>query len=125
MIAALSMAEKAMALGRDALEILAVEIVPVIRRMLAAASLLKRGQGEQAIASGLGLPPGSKLASRAIDGARRYGLIALERAHRSSCILDESIKRGLVKETREALSQLMMELGGGEASSDSRRASRR
>jgi DNA polymerase III delta subunit len=106
----LTMVERATALGRDTLEILAVELTPILRRMLTAADVLAAGKSPQAAASALGMPPGSSFAMRAIDGARRFGAVRLERAHRNLSVLDASIKDGRVKETREALCGLIMDL---------------
>lgn len=109
--------ERATAVGRDELEILGVEVVPVIRRMMVAAAILANGQGTQAVAAALGMAPGSHLAAQAIDGARRFGSASLARAHRAVCELDASIKAGLVKEAREALAELIIELLGDERKS--------
>jgi len=106
----LTMVERATALGRDTLEILAVELAPILRRMLTAADVLATGKSPNAAATALGMPPGSSFAMRAIDGARRFGAVRLERAHRNLSALDASIKDGRIKETREALCGLIMEL---------------
>ncbi|MGH7907304.1 MAG: DNA polymerase III subunit delta [Candidatus Binataceae bacterium] len=108
----LIMLDRAMANGRDALEILGVEIVPVLRRMMVAASVLEEGRNATAAAAALKMAPGSNLAARSIEGARRFGAARLSRAHHAACSLDASIKNGLVKETREALAGLIIELGG-------------
>ncbi|HUY18383.1 MAG TPA: hypothetical protein VMV15_04075 [Candidatus Binataceae bacterium] len=110
LVAALGMLERAMAVGRDALEILGVEIVPTLRRMMLAAALLRSGKSAGGVAAALGMAPGSQLAARAVDGARRFGAERLRRAYQAACDLDASIKAGLTSETREALAGLLIDL---------------
>lgn len=110
LVAALGMLERAMAVGRDALELLGVEIVPTLRRMMLATALLRTGKSVSGVAAALGMAPGSQMAARAVDGARRYGADRLRRAHQAACDLDASIKAGLTSETREALARLLIDL---------------
>ncbi|MBF6567364.1 MAG: hypothetical protein IVW54_00640 [Candidatus Binataceae bacterium] len=110
-LAALGMLDRAMGVGRDALEILGVELVPTLRRMMLAAALLRKGKSASGVAAALGMPPGSHLAAQAVDGARRYGG-GLSRAYQAAIGLDASIKSGLVSETREALARLLIDLIG-------------
>lgn len=110
LVATLGMLERAMAVGRDALEILGVEIVPTLRRMMLAAALLRTGKSVSGVAAALGMAPGSQMAARAVDGARRFGAERLRRAHQAACELDASIKAGLTSETREALARLLIDL---------------
>jgi DNA polymerase III delta subunit len=110
LLAALGMLDRAMAVGRDALEILGVEIVPTLRRMMVAAALLGAGKSVSGVAAALGMAPGSPMAARAVDGARRYGADRLRRAYQAACGLDASIKAGLTSETREALARLLIDL---------------
>jgi len=108
--AALAQLGRALALGRDAFEILAVEVIPVMRRMMIAASTLAARGGTDDVAAALGVQPTSGLATRAIEGARRLGLPRLERAYRRACELDAGFKNGLVKEREEALAGLILDL---------------
>ncbi len=110
LLAALGMLERAMAVGRDALEILGVEIVPTLRRMMLATALLRSGKSVSGLAAALGMAPGSQMAARAVDGARRFGPDRLRRAYQAACDLDASIKAGLTSETREALARLLIDL---------------
>ena len=110
LLTALGMLERAMAVGRDALEILGVEIVPTLRRMMLAAALLGTGKSVSGVAAALGMAPGSQMAARAVDGARRFGAGRLRRAYQTACDLDASIKAGLTSETRDALARLLIDL---------------
>jgi len=110
LLAALGMLDRAMAVGRDALEILGVEIVPTLRRMMLAAALLSTGKSVAGVAAALGMAPGSQMAARAVDGARRFGQRRLNRAYQAICDLDASIKAGLTSETREALARILIDL---------------
>jgi DNA polymerase III delta subunit len=109
---ALAQIDRAVALGRDPIEILAVEIIPVMRRMMTAASMLARRKGTSEIAAALGLHPASALATRAIEGARRFGFARIERAYRRASELDAGFKRGAIKERAEAVGALVLELMG-------------
>src|SRR6202050_5280320 len=108
--AALAQLTRAIAGGRDVFEILEVEIIPVTRRMMLAASMLATRKSPYDIAGALGFGPGSPLATRAIEGARRFGLARLERAYRRASELDEGFKNGQIKGREEALSSLVLEL---------------
>lgn len=101
---------RAIQVGRDPIELLAVEVIPLIRRMLLAASVMARRKGVAEVASTLGLPPSSPLVSRAIEGARRWGLMRLARAHQRACALDANFKMGLVKEREHAIAGMLIEL---------------
>jgi DNA polymerase III delta subunit len=109
---ALAQIDRAVALGRDPIEILAVEIIPVMRRMMTAASMLSRRKGASEIAAALGLHPASALATRAIEGARRFGLARIEQAYRRASELDAGFKCGAIKERAEAVEGLVLELMG-------------
>ncbi len=108
--AALAQLGRALALGREVFEILAVEIIPMMRRMMIAASMMaaRRSQGD--VAAALGLPPQSGLATRAIEGSRRFGLARLERAYWRACAMDAGFKDGTIKEREQALAGLILEL---------------
>ena len=108
--AALAQLGRALALGRDVFEILAVEMIPTMRRMMIAASLMasRRSQGD--VAAALGLPPQSGLATRAIEGARRFGLARLERTYWRACAMDAGFKDGTIKNREEALAGLILDL---------------
>jgi len=101
---------RALQIGRDPIELLALEIIPVLRRMMAAAALLDAGNNSASIAGALGLPPQSSMATHAITGARRFGSIKLAAAHQRACVLDERLKMGLVKSREQAVGGLLMEL---------------
>ncbi len=104
--------DRAVASGRDPIEILGVEIIPTMRRMLAAASLLERRKGAADVAHILGLPPSSPLVARALDGARRLGARRLRAAHRRACQLDAGFKNGTIREREAAIGALLIELNG-------------
>jgi DNA polymerase III delta subunit len=108
--AALAQLGRALALGRDVFEILAVEIIPMMRRMMVAASMMAARRSPGDVASALGLPPQSGLATRAIEGARRYGLARLERAYWRACAMDAGFKDGTIKGREEALAGLILDL---------------
>lgn len=108
--AALAQLGRALALGRDVFEILALEVIPVMRRMMIAASTLAARGSSADVAAALGVQPTSNLAMRAIEGARRLGLPRLERAYSRACELDAGFKNGQVKEREEALAGLILEL---------------
>jgi DNA polymerase III delta subunit len=108
--AALAQLGRALALGRDVFEILAVEIIPMMRRMMVAASMIAARRSPGDVASALGLPPQSGLATRAIEGARRYGLPRLERAYWRACAMDAGFKDGTIKGREEALAGLVLDL---------------
>jgi DNA polymerase III delta subunit len=110
----LALFDRAVQTGRDSIEVLALELIPQIRRMLLAATLLLRKETPGAIAAELGLSANSPLATRAMEGARRFGLKRLERAHRRACELDASFKNGLIKEREEAVAALILELAGSD-----------
>jgi DNA polymerase III delta subunit len=108
--AALATLGRALALGRDPFEILAVEIIPALRRMMAAASMLAARKSAGEIAAALGFPPQSSLAARAIDGARRFGIERVARAYRRAAELDVGFKNGTIRERDHALGELLIEL---------------
>ncbi len=108
--AALAQLGRALALGREVFEILAVEIIPMMRRMMVAASMIAARRSPGDVASALGLPPQSGLATRAIEGARRYGLPRLERAYWRACAMDAGFKDGTIKGREEALAGLILDL---------------
>jgi DNA polymerase III delta subunit len=112
---ALAQIDRAVALGRDPIEILAVEIIPVMRRMMTAASMLARRKGSAEIATALGLHPASAFATRAIEGARRFGFARIEQAYRRASELDSGFKCGAIKERAEAVGALVLELMGAGA----------
>ncbi len=108
--AALAQLGRALALGREVFEILAVEIIPMMRRMMIAASMMAARRSPGDVASALGLPPQSGLAIRAVEGARRYGLARLERAYWRACAMDAGFKDGTIKGREEALAGLILDL---------------
>jgi len=112
---ALQQIDRAIALGRDPIEILLLEIIPLLRRMMIAASMLSRRKSVPDIAAAMGLPPSSMLANRAIDGARYFGIAKLSRAWRRACELDAQFKAGLIKEREQALNALVVGLAESRA----------
>ena len=108
--AALAILGRALSAGRDPFELLAVEVAPVMRRMLLAATLVAQRRNPGQIASALGMSPSSPLAMRAIDGARRFGLARLANAYRRVVQLDADFKNGEIKDRAEALAGLLLEL---------------
>src|ERR1019366_8484903 len=108
--ATLAQLTRALAGGRDAVEILAVEFIPVMRRMMLAASMLAGRKSAYDLAGALGFGPSSALATRAIDGAKRFGLARLQRAYHRASELDEGFKNGQIKDRAEALSALVLDL---------------
>jgi DNA polymerase III delta subunit len=108
--AALAQLGRALALGREVFEILAVEIIPMMRRMMIAASMMASRKSPGDVAAALGLPPQSGLATRAIEGARRFGLARLERAYWRACAMDAGFKDGTIKGREEALAGLILDL---------------
>ncbi|HVA81235.1 MAG TPA: hypothetical protein VNF29_09955 [Candidatus Binataceae bacterium] len=107
---AIAQIDRALALGRDPIEILAVEIIPEMRRMMIAAAMLSRRRRPDEIAAALGGSPGGGFATRAIEGARRYGSKRLERAYRRAAELDEGFKNGRIKERENAIGAMLIEL---------------
>ena len=101
---------RAVQTGRDPIEILAVEIIPLIRRMLTAAALLARHKGPAALAGAMGLPPSSTMLSRAVEGARAFGAEKLRNAYQCAAQLDERFKLGLLKERETAIVGLLLDL---------------
>ncbi|MGA8058956.1 MAG: hypothetical protein WB999_11980 [Candidatus Binataceae bacterium] len=108
--AALATLGRALAAGRDPFELLAVEIAPVMRRMMLAASMAAHKQSAPQIAAALGMSPSSPLATRAIEGARRFGMPRLTEAYRRVAQLDADFKNGRIKEREEALAGMLLEL---------------
>ncbi len=108
--AALAQYDRAVALGRDPMELFGVEIIPVLRRMMTAAAMLSRRKSAGEIAAALGMSPQSSLAMRAIDGARRLGAARLERALARATQLDQGLKNGAIRERQQAISALLLEL---------------
>jgi DNA polymerase III delta subunit len=108
--AALALLGRAIAAGRDPFELLAVEIIPVMRRMMLAASMVANKQGMAQIAAALGMSPSSPLAMRAVEGARRFGIARLTESYRRVSQLDADFKNGRIKEREEALAGMLLEL---------------
>jgi DNA polymerase III delta subunit len=108
--AALATLGRALAAGRDPFELLAVEIIPVMRRMMLAAAMAAQRQSAPQIAAALGMSPSSPLATRAIEGARRFGMVRLSEAYRRVAQLDADFKNGQIKEREEALAGMLLEL---------------
>lgn len=106
----LALFDRAMQTGRDPIEVLALELIPQVRRMLLAATLLSRKKDLGALAAVLGVAPNSPLAVRAIEGARRFGMSRLEHIHQRACELDASFKNGIIKQREQAVAALILEL---------------
>jgi DNA polymerase III delta subunit len=107
---ALALFDRAIQTGRDPIEVLAVEVIPLVRRMLVAASMLEKRKSSADVARTLGMAPTSQLVVRAIDGARRFGARRLMRAHRRACELDAKFKNGLIHEREQAISSMLLDL---------------
>ena len=103
----LAMIDRAVALGRDPTELLAVEIIPSLRRLVVAAALVLKGQGPAEIAMEIGMSPRSPRVTAIANAARRYGLLRLTRTYREAIELDANFKNGTVKERHQALSALL------------------
>jgi len=78
--------------------------------MFTAAAILARRKGTSEVAVRLGLPPNSLMMTRALEGARHFGIKRLERAHRRACELDAHFKMGLLKERAHAVAAMLIEL---------------
>jgi len=102
--------DRAIELGRDPFELLAVEVIPALRRMLVAAAMLAKRRSDRDIARSFGMSPFSPLTARAIEGARGYGLAALAKAYRAASDLDAGFKLGEIKGHHQALARLVVEL---------------
>lgn len=107
---AIGVFNRAIAMGRDPFELLAVEIIPALRRMLLAGSLIGAGRSTAEVAQGLGFSPYSPLVTRSIEGARRFGPRGLARAYQSACELDAKFKMGAVKGREQVICGLILEL---------------
>jgi DNA polymerase III delta subunit len=107
---ALGLLDRAIQTGRDPIEILGVEMIPLVRRMLIAASLIAKRKGIGEISRALGLQPASPLLTRAVDGARRMGFERIARAHLRLCELDAQFKTGMIRERDQALAAMIIEL---------------
>ena len=107
---ALALFDRAIQTGRDPIELLAVELIPLVRRMLVAASILEKRKTPAEVARALGMAPTSQLVVRAVDGGRRFGAQRLMRAHRRACELDAKFKNGLIHEREQAISALLLDL---------------
>ena len=107
---ALAMIDRAVAVGRDPTELLAVEIIPALRRLLIAAVLGMQGQGPAEIAMEISMSPRSPRLTAITNAARRLGLRRLARVYREAIELDANFKNGMVKEREQALSGLLAPL---------------
>lgn len=106
----LALAGRAIQTGRDPIEMLAVEVIPQLRRILIAAELLTARKAAPIIASALGLPPSSTMVTRAVNGAQRYQIDRLRQIYQRAIALDERFKMGLVKDREQALLGLLVDL---------------
>jgi DNA polymerase III delta subunit len=106
----LAMIDRAAAVGRDPTELLSIEIIPALRRLLIAATLGMQGQGPAEIAMEIGMSPRSPRVTATTNAARRYGLRRLIRTYREAIELDANFKNGTVKEREQALSGLLAPL---------------
>jgi|SRR5579875_3567424 DNA polymerase III delta subunit len=106
----LAMIDRAIAVGRDPTELLSVEIIPALRRLVIAAALGMQGQGPAEIAMEVGMSPRSPRITAIANAARRFGLRRLTRTYRDAIELDANFKNGMVKEREHALSALLAPL---------------
>ncbi len=95
---------------RDPTELLAVEIIPALRRMLVAAVLSSQGEGIAEIAQALGMFARSSMVAAATSAGRRYGVQRLMRTYRAAIELDAGLKNGQVRGRDAALSELIATL---------------
>jgi DNA polymerase-3 subunit delta len=107
---ALAMIDRAIAVGRDPVELLSIEIIPALRRLLIAAALAMQGQGPAQIAMEIGMSPRSPRVTAITNAARRFGLMRLTQTYRDAIELDANFKNGTVKERQQALSVLLAPL---------------
>ncbi len=107
---ALAMIDRAIAVGRDPVELLSIEIIPALRRLLIAAALGMQGQGPAEIAMEIAMSPRSPRVTAIANAARRYGLRRLTQTYREAIELDANFKNGMVKERQQALSVLLAPL---------------
>ena len=82
-----------------------------MRRMMLAASMLAARKSTYDIAGALGFGPSSPLATRAIDGAKRFGLARLAARVSSREPISTRVSRTVeIKDRAEALSALVLDL---------------
>ncbi|HEV3109676.1 MAG TPA: hypothetical protein VGY99_04200 [Candidatus Binataceae bacterium] len=106
----LAMIDRAIAVGRDPVELLSIEIIPALRRLLIAAALGMQGQGPAEIAMEIAMSPRSPRVTAIANAARRFGLRRLTQTYREAIDLDGNFKNGTVKERQQALSVLLAPL---------------
>jgi len=106
----LAMIDRAVGIGRDPTELLMLEIIPALRKLLIAATLTMQGQGPAEIAMEISMSPRSPRMTATINAARRYGLRRLTKTYREAIDLDANFKNGTVKERAQALSGLLAPL---------------
>ena len=106
----LAMIDRAIAVGRDPTELLFIEIIPALRRLLIAAALGMQGQGPAEIAMEIGMSPRSPRVAAIANAARRFGLRRLTQTYREAIELDANFKNGIIKEREQALSALLAPL---------------
>jgi DNA polymerase III delta subunit len=106
----MAMIDRAVVVGRDPTELLMLEILPALRRLVIAAVLTVQGQGPPEIAMEVGMSPRSPRVTALANAARRYGLRRLMRTYREAIELDANFKNGKVKEREQALSALLAPL---------------
>jgi DNA polymerase III delta subunit len=106
----LALFDHAIQIGRDPIELLAVEIIPSLRRMLVAAVMLDARKGLPLIANALGMAAHSTMVARALEGAQGFGVARLTAAIRHACRLDEGIKTGQIKDRTAAVAGLLLDL---------------
>lgn len=105
-----AMIDRAAAIGRDPTELLSVEIIPALRRLLIAATLLMQGQGPAEIAMEISMSPRSPRVTAIANAARRFGVQRLTKTYRKAIDLDAGFKNGTIKEREQALSGLLAPL---------------
>jgi DNA polymerase III delta subunit len=106
----LAMIDRAVAIGRDPTELLMLEVIPALRRLLIAAVLVMQGQGPAEIAMEVQMSPRSPRVTALANAARRYGLRRVMQTYREAIELDANFKNGMVKEREQALSALLAPL---------------
>jgi len=107
---AFALLDGAYGLGRDPNELLAVEVIPALRRMVTAANLLEQRRAPIEVAVALKLPPRSPMVAVAMDAAKRFGKTHLNAVYRAAVELDRGMKDGTIRDREAALSGLLLAL---------------
>lgn len=107
---AFALLDGALGLGRDPNELLAVEVIPALRRMVTAANLAEQHRSPLDLAVALKLPPRSPMIGAAMEAAKRFGKRHLTAVYRAAVALDRGMKDGTIRDKEAALSGLLLAL---------------